>query len=89
MIVAHVAVLPDQTLGQLLGHPGARGPQVVRILQDVAISENNMSVINNNNPPPTCHPCGGYWAASSVVGLPRPCSLSSTSEHSSHPVGCN
>ena len=36
MIVAHVAVLPDQALGQLLGYPRARGPKIVRILQDVA-----------------------------------------------------
>ena len=36
MIVAHVAVLPDQALGQLLGDAGAGGPQVVRVLQDVA-----------------------------------------------------
>ena len=35
MIVAHVAVLPDQTLGQLLGHTRARGPQVVCVLKDV------------------------------------------------------
>ena len=35
MIVAEVAVFSDQTLGQLLGHTRARGPQVVRVLKDV------------------------------------------------------
>ena len=37
MIVAHIAVLPDQTLSQLLGHPRARGAQVMRVLKDVAV----------------------------------------------------
>ena len=40
MIVTHVAVLPDQALGKLLGDPRARGPQIMRVLQDVAIMEN-------------------------------------------------
>ena len=88
MIVAHVAVLPDQTLGQLLGHARARGPQVMRVLQDVASRwkwRRSMILCILL----TCHPCDGCWAASSAAGPPPPCILSSASGHSSHPGGCS